>query len=157
VLPEIPVEFTTLFALFAAVPPTDSSDAPVSWRRLRVDPALFDAEGRLATRNELTTGLTGEHSSPTVTTFGIDFNYRANALATKPLTNAIAPLFTGATQGFIGLYQINFIFPPPPANLPLCLGTVSVPPGATTVQSNFTVSFGSNFSFDGPGICVSPR
>lgn len=105
----------------------------------------------------LTTGQPAAQSSPTVTTFGIDFNYRANALATKPLTNAIAPLFTGATQGFTGLYQVNFIVPPPTANLPLCLGTASVPPGAITVQSNLTVSIGSNFSFDGAGICVSPR
>ncbi len=105
----------------------------------------------------LTTGQIAAHSIPTVRTFGIDFNYRANALATKPLTNAIAPLFTGATQGFTGLYQVNFIIPPPPVNLPLCLSIASVPPGAIAVQSNLTVSIGSNFSFDGAGICVSPR
>jgi uncharacterized protein (TIGR03437 family) len=87
------------------------------------------ATGLGETNPALTTGRPAAQSSPTVTTFGIDFNYRANALATKPLTNAAAPLFTGATQGFIGLYQINFIVPPPPAGLPLCLGPASVPPG----------------------------
>ncbi len=114
------------------------------------------ATGLGETNPALTTGQPAAQSSPTVTTFGIDFNYRANALATKPLTNSVSPLFTGATQGFVGLYQINFVVPPPPAGLPLCLGTASVPPGAMTVQSNLTVSIGSNFSFDSAGFCVLP-
>lgn len=56
------------------------------------------ATGLGETNPALTTGQPASASNPTVTTFGIDFNCRANALATKPLTNAIAPLFTGASN-----------------------------------------------------------
>ena len=71
---------------------------------------------------------------------------------------APAPLFAGATQGFIGLYQINFIVPPPPAGLQPCVD-FAVPRFKLVRhcrQSNLTVSVGSTFSFDGAGICVTP-
>jgi hypothetical protein len=75
--------------------------------------------------------------SATQTAFGIDFNYRPNALATKPLgPNFIGvptfaypmPLFTGSTAGFAGLYQINFIVAPPPARLSACAPSSGGPP-----------------------------
>ncbi len=119
------------------------------------------ATGLGQTNPPLTTGQPAAQSSPTVAAFNLDFNYRANALATAPGavgSTVIAPLFTGATKGFTGLYQINFIVPPPPAGLSPCVD-FAVPalssPGSLVV-SNLTVSVGSNVSFDGGGICVTP-
>jgi uncharacterized protein (TIGR03437 family) len=57
------------------------------------------------------------------------------------------PLYSGLVPGYVGLYQINFIVPPPPAGTQSCSGTV---------QSNLTVSVGGLASFDGAGICVAP-
>jgi hypothetical protein len=73
------------------------------------------------------TGQPAATAASTVTTFGIDFNYRPNALATKPagpsLTGApssgVTPLFSGTTPGFVGLYQTNFIVPSPPLDFSL--------------------------------------
>jgi uncharacterized protein (TIGR03437 family) len=112
----------------------------------------------------LTTGQAATTGAPTLTVFAIDLNYRPNALATKPqgpsLTGSVprnqAPLFTGATPGFVGLYQINFIVPPVPNELPPCVDGPAAGPYANVVQSNLTVSVGSVFSFDGAGICVQP-
>jgi len=119
------------------------------------------ATGLGQTNPPLTTGQPADQSSPTVAAFNLDFNYRANALATAPGavgSTVTAPLFSGATKGFTGLYQINFIVPPPPAGAYPCVD-FAVPaassPGSA-VQSNLTVSVGSNFSFDGAGICVTP-
>jgi uncharacterized protein (TIGR03437 family) len=114
------------------------------------------------TNPPLTTGQPAAQNSPTLATFTLDFNYRANALATQPGAvgaPVASPLFTGATQGFIGLYQINFIVPPPPAGIQPCVDFV-VPAAiqaGNIVVSNLTVSVGSTFSFDGAGICVVPR
>jgi uncharacterized protein (TIGR03437 family) len=119
------------------------------------------ATGLGQTNPPLTTGQPAAQSSPTVTAFNLDFNYRANALATAPGavgSTVTAPLFTGATKGFTGLYQINFIVPPPPAGLSPCVDfavPALISPGSLVV-SNLTVSAGSNFSFDGGGICVTP-
>jgi uncharacterized protein (TIGR03437 family) len=101
---------------------------------------------------------------PTLTVFAIDFNYRPNSLAAKPLGPSLSgsvppsqtPLYTGATPGFVGLYQINFIVPPAPIGLPPCVDLNRTAPYANVVQSNLTVSVGSIFSFDGAGICVQP-
>ncbi len=117
------------------------------------------AAGLGQTNPPLTAGQPAAESSPTVTTFNVDFNYRANALATQPGTVGApvsAALFTGATKGYTGLYQVNFVVPPPPAGLPPCVDFAAIPIGGNEVQSNLTVSVGSNFSFDGAGICVQP-
>ncbi len=111
------------------------------------------------TNPPLSTGQAPDTGAPTLTVFAIDFNYRPNALAAKPLFlgsvfPSPAPLFTGATPGFVGLYQINFIVPPAPAALPPCVDPNTAGPYANVVQSNLTVSVGSVFSFDGAGICV---
>jgi uncharacterized protein (TIGR03437 family) len=122
------------------------------------------ATGLGQTNPPLTTGLRATTGAVTLTVFAIDFNYRPNALATKPLGPNLsgsvppsqAPLYTGATPGFVGLYQINFIVPPAPAGLPPCVDLNRTAPYANVVQSNLTVSVGSIFSFDGAGICVQP-
>jgi hypothetical protein len=115
-----------------------------------------------------TTGQPAATASRTSTSFALDINYRPNALASKPAGPNLTPLkgnpyfsyptpvFTGATPGFVGLYQINFVVPPAPAGLPPCVDATTVPPYANVVLSNLTVSLGSVFSFDGAGICVQP-
>jgi len=119
------------------------------------------ATGLGQTNPPLTTGQPAAASSPAVTSFNLDFNYRANALATDPGAvgaTVTTPLFAGATKGFVGLYQINFIVSPPPAGLPPCVN-FAVPAatgGGLLVASNLTVSLGSEISFDGAGICVTP-
>ncbi|MGP0074596.1 MAG: hypothetical protein ACLPWF_21990 [Bryobacteraceae bacterium] len=118
------------------------------------------ATGLGVTNPALTAGQPAAQSSPTVTAFGIDFNFRANALATMPGAIGAStgtPLFTGATKGYIGLYQINFIVPTPPVGLQPCVDNAAVPPPGLAVKSNLTVSVGSYYSFDGAGICVRPE
>jgi len=96
--------------------------------------------------------------------FAIDFDYHVNATASQPLgpsligpnSNFPKPLFAGATPGYVGLYQFNFIVPPSPPGLTPCDDFTVLPPYASAVRSNLTVSFGSVFSFDGAGICVKP-
>jgi uncharacterized protein (TIGR03437 family) len=107
------------------------------------------------TNPPLATGKLVTAAAPTQTTFGLDFNFRSNALATKPLPGAPQPLYAGATPGFVGLYQINFIVPPAPAGTPPCVDASAVPLGSNVVYSNLTVSVGGAFSFDGARICVA--
>lgn len=116
------------------------------------------ATGLGQTNPGLIAGQPATAATPTQTVFALDFNYRPNALATKPATTplSIAPVFSGATPGFVGLYQVNFIVPPAPAGLASCVDTTTIVPYANVVQSNLTVSLGSIFSFDGVGICVQP-
>jgi uncharacterized protein (TIGR03437 family) len=122
------------------------------------------ATGLGETNPPLTTGTPAPAAYPTQTTFSIDFNYRPNALATKPAPSSaeskaplwVPPQFIGVTAGFIGLYQINFTVPPAPAGLAPCVDPSTAGPYANVVQSNLTVSIGSDFSFDGAGICVQP-
>jgi len=122
------------------------------------------AVGLGQTNPPLAEGEPATQASPSQTAFGIDFNFHPNALATKPAgptalgtpLNYSKPLFAGATPGFVGLYQFNFIVPPAPANLAPCVDITSVGPYANVIESNLTVSIGSSFSFDGAGICVQP-
>lgn len=119
------------------------------------------ATGLGQTNAPLKTGVPAAQSSPALSTFNLDFNYRPNALATQPATvypPTNPPLFAGSTQGFIGLYQINFVVPTPAADLEPCsnLNFVADGPVGGLVLSNFTVSIGSLVSFDGAGICVTP-
>lgn len=92
----------------------------------------------------------------TTTTFFTNFNYTPNALPARPNTTQ-SPLFTGATAGYAGLYQVNFVIPPPPTGTPLCIAidVNKLPAGSNVVQSNLTVSIGGAISFDGAGICVA--
>jgi uncharacterized protein (TIGR03437 family) len=116
------------------------------------------ATGLGQTNPPLTTGVPAAQSSPAVSPFNLDFNYRANALATQPaFLPANPPLFAGSTQGFIGLYQVNFVVPPPPVGLTPCSTPVIADgPIGGLITSNLTVSIGSLVSLDGAGICVTP-
>lgn len=107
------------------------------------------------------TGQPAAAAAPTAETFYLNFNYSVNALAAKPIAFdpdrvPPKPLYSGLAPGFVGLYQVNFVVPPqPPNGTPRCAAPGSFAPGANTVQSNFTVSIGGQFSFDGAGICVA--
>jgi uncharacterized protein (TIGR03437 family) len=159
---------TACDALFNAAPIEQTNCAPmithadgtavsVFSRAVAGEELVAYATGLGQTNPPLTTGQPATVRSPTVHAFTLDFNYRPNALATQPFTSATAPLFAGATQGFVGLYQINFIVPAPPAGLqPCAYGGVS-PNIVNGVYSNLTVSVGSFYSFDGAGICVQPE
>jgi uncharacterized protein (TIGR03437 family) len=111
------------------------------------------AVGLGLTNPTVPTGRAATVATPTTEIFVLDFNYRPNALATRPPQFAyfpgslIIPMYTGLVPGYVGLYQVNFVLPPTPA------GTVAC---GTGVQTNLTVSLGGRTSFDGAGICVSP-
>jgi hypothetical protein len=96
------------------------------------------------------------NAAATAETFYLDFNYRVNALPTKPSTGdpyamPPQPVYAGSVPGYVGLYQVNFVVPPAPST-----GIAQCPPArvAGQVGSNFTVSIGGQSSFDGAGICV---
>lgn len=101
--------------------------------------------------------------APTAESFYLDFNYRVNALPTKPYTGEPdvqppQPLYAGLAPGYIGLYQVNFTVPPaPPNGIPQCAPAGTTEIGMNVVQSNLTVSIGGPFSFDGAGICVATQ
>lgn len=99
----------------------------------------------------------------TAETFHLNFDYSVNALATRPYVGSPdhippSPQYSGLVAGYIGLYQVNFVVPPGPANgIPPCAQSGTFAYGGTYVQSNLTVSIGGQFSFDGAGICVATR
>ena len=140
---------------------SDGTPVSVNLPAIAGEELVAYATGLGQTNPALTTGQPAAASSPTIATYNLDFNYRANALATRPSPTAAVPLFAGATEGYIGLYQINFIVPPPTVGLQPCAFS-GVSPDVVSgdfvsgVFSNLTVSVGSIFSFDGAGICVQP-
>jgi uncharacterized protein (TIGR03437 family) len=114
------------------------------------------AAGLGSTNPGTPTGVAPKSSQPTNETLGVAYNYALNALPSKPGVQAPPPVYSGLVAGFVGLYQINFVVPPEPAN---GIGQCLLPPGTSgpgsyIVLSNLTVSFGGAFSFDGAGICV---
>jgi uncharacterized protein (TIGR03437 family) len=122
------------------------------------------ATGLGQTNPPLTTGQPATESNPVILPVNLDFNFRADALAAEPGAGgatSFQPLFAGSTKGFVGLYQVNFTVPSPPAGLQPCPTAIPVAALAPTpifdiIRSNLTVSFGSYASFDGAGICVTP-
>lgn len=93
--------------------------------------------------------------------FAMDFNYRRNALGTRPppadTPGVPKPTYTAAREGEVGLYEVRFIVPPVPHGTPPCETLPTVPPLPTgnVVYSNLTFSIGGQYSFDGAGICVA--
>ena len=108
------------------------------------------------------TGQIVPQARPITAGLDMDFSFRANALPARPQPAAHVvvvpdPLadYAGLAQGFVGLYQINFMVPAIPQDTPPCALSGSFVQGGNAIQSNLTVSFGGGFSFDGAGICVA--
>lgn len=79
--------------------------------------------------------------------FLIGFDFRPNAVPTRPLPGSASPIFSGLTPRGVGLYQVNFVVPPVPAGTATC----------TQTGSNLTVTVAGITSFDGAAICVATQ
>ena len=95
----------------------------------------------------------------------LQFDYRPNTSPSMPTVGSpmtARPMFVGLTPTEVGLYQVNFTVPPPPAGTPACGSTIPVasltPPVQTSpIQTNLTVSImATGQSFSGAAICVDP-
>lgn len=73
------------------------------------------------------------------------FRFGADLEPQDPVTSNLTPSYAGPTPGQVGLYQISFAVPEPPADTPPCRSVSS---------SNITVSFGRTVSFGGVSFCV---
>jgi uncharacterized protein (TIGR03437 family) len=148
-LPCAPVVTHASLVSVSATNPASPGEELIAW-----------TTGLGATNPPAATGQSAKVPLPTAQTFGIDYNYTVNALATKPRPGFIpgptlAPVYSGLAPGFPGLYQINFVVPPgPPNGIAQCSSPGTYGPGSNPVISNLTVSFGGSSSFDGAGICV---
>jgi uncharacterized protein (TIGR03437 family) len=79
----------------------------------------------------------------------LSYDYRINASPSQAQVAAPDPYirFIGMSPGSVGLYNVNFVVPPPPAALAEC--------DEISVSSNLTVTLIGGFSsFDGAAICV---
>jgi len=78
----------------------------------------------------------------------LSYDYRLNASPSLALTATPDPYvrFIGMSPGSVGLYQANFVVPPPPVSLAECDNNL--------ISSNLTVTLVGLYSFDGAAICV---
>ena len=89
----------------------------------------------------------------------LSFEYRPNAppiapyCAPAPQCHKPPDLFSGLTPGYAGLYQVNFVVPPPPAGTPPCNVIAG---NSETVASNLTVTLIKFVSLGGGQLCVDP-
>ena len=87
----------------------------------------------------------------------LQFDYRPNASPSMPTVGSpmtTTPISVGLTPGEIGLYQVNFAVPPPPAGTSVC-GSMIVASLTAPIETNLTISImASGQSFSGAAICV---
>lgn len=86
-----------------------------------------------------------------VSGFSLSFDYTPNA-SPSPVANPFFgshPVYVGLVSGFVGLYQVNFVVPPP-------AGAAIFAACGGSVLSNATVTLFTPLSNDGAGICVVP-
>lgn len=118
------------------------------------------AVGLGATSPASETGKVARKSAATVQQFAMDFNYRPNALGTRPLPlktpDVPKPIYTGTLEGEVGIYEVRFVVPPVPKGTMPCASFENIDglPRENVIYSNLTFSIGGRFSFDGAGICV---
>ena len=125
------------------------------------DELVMYAFGLGPTTPAVPTGQATPDSAPTtILSFQLNFDFRPNAppsgnyiYCPSALCDSINhPIFSGLTPGFAGLYQVNFIVPPPPPGTEPC--NYFTGPNGYLVNSNLTVSLVGQTSLDGTGICV---
>lgn len=109
------------------------------------------------TSPKVPTGQVTPSAANAITLFVINYDYTPNAAPATGLIPASlfmsgkpgafpAPVYAGLSPGSVGLYQFNFVVPPPPSGTQPC---------GDIVHSNLTISFVGPNSFDGAGICVA--
>lgn len=181
----LPISGPGLYGHCSSTEVANNNAAPTNYTGLPCPPLVTHADGSLVsaknpaksgeelvayavglgqTSPPLQTGRIVGAAARTLVNYTLDFNYRRNALPTRPppvdtegdRASVPRPLYAGATPGYVGLYQVNFVVPPIPPGTPPCAEiTGPQPPTANIVYSNLTVSVGGRFSFDGAGICVA--
>lgn len=107
------------------------------------------------TTNPVPNGRAPDAPARTSIKYGLDFDVRPNAGASRPPANTgttHSPIFTGLIPGFVGVYQINISLPAFPDGILSC----DPSPLGRYIVSNLTVNIFGPASVDGVGICVKP-
>ena len=96
---------------------------------------------------DITTGDVTPSPAP-LAAGALSYDYRVNASPSQAKLTTSDPYrrFLGMSPGSVGLYNANFVVPPPPAGLPECDGI--------SVFSNLTVTLVGATSFDGSAVCI---
>jgi uncharacterized protein (TIGR03437 family) len=98
------------------------------------------------TEDDLENGHVPSDPSP-LTGIELGFQFGPNLTAVRPQSPQ-SPASATLSKNRVGLYEIKFIVPALPEDLPECT--------ASTIVSNLTVTIAAAASFDGAGICVAP-
>ena len=116
---------------------------------------ILYALGLGATNPTVTAGAIPTGLAPTVTAYGLDFEFRPNRGGHLPpypsgqRSGYLQPAYSGLTPGYPGLYQINITLPQAPPGLVAC--------GSSDVLSNLTITLIGITSYDAAPICMAPR